>query len=203
MSTGPQSHACSRAGPASPPPPRPRLLPAPSAAVPGSSRPSAPASGMCHGDGGALRAPSLVSLASCGHRPLVRAWKTPDSSVGKESACYAGDTNAGGSIPGSGRSAGEGKSYPLQYSGLENSMDCTVYGVAKSRTQPSDFHFWINPVMQCWSCKASCLIVMMEDPGSERRDVLPKVMRPVQAKPPLGTQSPCRCARLTLTIQLV
>ena len=37
----------------------------------------------------------------------------PDSSVGKESACNAGDP---GSIPGSGRSAGEGKSYPLQYS---------------------------------------------------------------------------------------
>ena len=67
--------------------------------------------------------------------------KRYDSSVGKESACYAGDTNAGGSIPGSGRSAGEGKSDPLQYSGLENSMDCTVYGVTKSRTQLSDFHF--------------------------------------------------------------
>ena len=55
----------------------------------------------------------------------------PDSSVGKESACNAGDP---GSILGSGRSTGEGKGYPLQYSGLENSMDCIVYGVAKSRT---------------------------------------------------------------------
>ena len=44
----------------------------------------------------------------------------PDSSVGKESACNTGDP---GSIPGSGRSAGEGKHYPLQYSGLKNSMD--------------------------------------------------------------------------------
>ena len=43
------------------------------------------------------------------------------SSVGKESACNAGDL---GSIPGLGRSPGEGKGYPLQYSGLENSMDC-------------------------------------------------------------------------------
>jgi len=43
----------------------------------------------------------------------------PDSSVGKESACNAGDP---GSIPGFGRSPGEGKGYPLQYSGLENSM---------------------------------------------------------------------------------
>ena len=62
----------------------------------------------------------------------------PDSSVGKESACNAGDP---GSIPGSGRSAGKGKGYPLQYSGLENSMDCIVHGVLKSRTQLSDFHF--------------------------------------------------------------
>ena len=39
-----------------------------------------------------------------------------------------------GSISGLGRSPGEGKGYPLQYSSLENSMDCTVHGVAKSRT---------------------------------------------------------------------
>ena len=44
----------------------------------------------------------------------------PDSSVAKESTCNAGDL---GSIPGMGRSPGEGKGYPLQYSGLENSMD--------------------------------------------------------------------------------
>ena len=43
----------------------------------------------------------------------------PCSSVGKESACSAGDP---GSMPGLGRSPGEGKGYPLQYSGLENSM---------------------------------------------------------------------------------
>ena len=55
----------------------------------------------------------------------------PDSSIGKESACTVGDP---GSIPGLGRSPGEGKGYPLQYSGLENSMDNVVYGVAKSRT---------------------------------------------------------------------
>ena len=102
----------------------------------------------------------------------------PDSSVGKESSCNAGDT---GSIPGSGRSSGEGigyslqyscpslvaqlvknppaewrlefdpwvgkipwrrKGYPPQYSGLENFMDCTVHGVAKSWTRLSenDFH---------------------------------------------------------------
>ena len=62
----------------------------------------------------------------------------PDSSVGKESACNEGDL---GSIPGLGRSPGEGKGYPLQYSGLENSMNCIVHGVTKSRTRLSDFHF--------------------------------------------------------------
>ena len=64
----------------------------------------------------------------------------PDSSVGKESACNAGDPSL---IPGSGRSHGEGKGYPLQYSGLENSMDCIVLGVAKSQTWLNDFHFHI------------------------------------------------------------
>ena len=48
-----------------------------------------------------------------------------------ESAYNVGDW---GSIPGLGRSPGEGKGYPLQYSILENSMDCIVHGVAKSRT---------------------------------------------------------------------
>ena len=46
-----------------------------------------------------------------------------------------------GSNPGLRRSPGEGKGYLLQYSGLENSMDCIVHGVAKSQTQLSDFHF--------------------------------------------------------------
>ena len=180
------------------------------------------------------RAPPRSGLASCDCRPLVRAWRTPESSVGEESTCNAGDPNAGGSIPGLGRSTGEGidyplqyswasllagkestcnigvlcstpglgrspgegKGYPLQYSGLENSMDCIVHGVTKSRKQLSDFHFPFgrSPAKQCWSCKANRLIVMMEDPRSERRDVLPKVMRPVQAEPLLGTQSSCRCA---------
>ena len=44
-------------------------------------------------------------------------------------------------IPGLGRSPGEGKGYPLQYSGRENSMDCIVHGLAKSRTHLRDFHF--------------------------------------------------------------
>ena len=52
----------------------------------------------------------------------------PHSSAGKESACNAGDL---GSMPGLGRSPGEGKGYPFQYSGPENSMDYIAYGVAK------------------------------------------------------------------------
>jgi len=60
----------------------------------------------------------------------------PCSSYGKESACNAGDL---GSIPGLGRSLGEGNGNPLQCSCLENPMDrgawwATVYGVAKSQT---------------------------------------------------------------------
>ena len=62
----------------------------------------------------------------------------PCGSAGKESACNVGDL---GSVPGLGRSPGEGKGYPLQYSGLENSMDSTVHGVTKSQTRLSDFHF--------------------------------------------------------------
>ena len=59
-------------------------------------------------------------------------------SAGKESAYNTGDL---GSIPVLGRSSGEGKGYPLQNSGLENSMDCIVHGVTKSRTPLSDcFH---------------------------------------------------------------
>ena len=46
-----------------------------------------------------------------------------------------------GSIPGLVRSPGEGKGYPLQYSGLQNSIDCIVHGVTKSQTRLSDFHF--------------------------------------------------------------
>ena len=53
-----------------------------------------------------------------------------------------------GLIPGSGRSPGEGKGYPLQYSGLENSMDCIVHEVAKNQIQLSDFHFHISIHME-------------------------------------------------------
>ena len=62
----------------------------------------------------------------------------PCGSAGKESAFNAGDL---GLTLGLGRSFGEGKGYPLQYSGLETFMDCTVHGVTKSQTWLSDFHF--------------------------------------------------------------
>ena len=55
----------------------------------------------------------------------------PGGSAGKESTCNVGGL---GLIPGLGRSPGEGNGYPLQYSGLENSMDCIVHGVAKTWT---------------------------------------------------------------------
>ena len=59
----------------------------------------------------------------------------PCGSAGKESACNAGDL---GSIPGLGRSPEEGKGYPLQYSGLDNSMDC-IEPVHSEGDQPWDF----------------------------------------------------------------
>ena len=66
----------------------------------------------------------------------------PDSSIGEESTCNAGDP---GLVPQSGRSFGEGKGYPFQYSGLENSR------ITESRTQLSNFHFHfslsVGPVM--------------------------------------------------------
>ena len=61
----------------------------------------------------------------------------PGGSTGKESACNIGDM---GSIPGLGRSLGEGKDYPLQYSHMENSMNCIVHGVAESQTRLSNFN---------------------------------------------------------------
>ena len=70
----------------------------------------------------------------------------PGGSHCKESAYNAGDL---GSIPGLGRSPGEGNGNPLQYSCLENPMDggawlATVHGVTKSWTQPSDFTYPIE-----------------------------------------------------------
>ena len=75
-----------------------------------------------------MKRASLVAQGKSG-----KEWKD-----GKEFACKVGDLSL---ILELGRSTGEGNSYPLQYSGLENSIDCLVHGVIKSRTQLSDFHF--------------------------------------------------------------
>ena len=69
----------------------------------------------------------------------------PGGSDGKESSCDAGYAGDMSSIPGSGRSPGEGNGNPLQYSCLENSMDrrawrAIVHGVAKNPTQIRNFH---------------------------------------------------------------
>ena len=65
----------------------------------------------------------------------------PCGSASKESDCNEGDL---GWIPGLGRSPGEGKGYPLQYSGLENPMDSVVHEDAKSQTGLSDFRFYFH-----------------------------------------------------------
>ena len=80
-------------------------------------------------------------------------------SDGKESTCNAGDLD---SIPGLGRSPGEVKGYPLQYSGLENSMDYTVHGVAKNWTQLSNFP---ERAMAPYSSTLAWKIPWMEEPG--------------------------------------
>ena len=69
-------------------------------------------------------------------------WGFPSGSAGKESVCNEGVL---GSIPGLGRSPEEGKGYPLQYSGLKNSMDCIAHGITKSWKKLSSFHLaWLR-----------------------------------------------------------
>ena len=91
----------------------------------------------------------------------------PRGSAGKESSCNAGDLC---SIPRLGRSPGEGKSYSLQYSGLENLVDCIVHGVTKSWTRLSDFHFHfsLDPREMAMAPHSSTLawkIPWSEEPG--------------------------------------
>ena len=65
----------------------------------------------------------------------------PDGSDGKESACNVG---ASVSVPGSGRSSGEGNGYPLQYSCMGNSMDSTVHGITELDTTEGLTHFGLS-----------------------------------------------------------
>ena len=61
-----------------------------------------------------------------------------------------------GSIPGLGRSPGEGNRNPLQYSCRENPMDCIVHGVAKSQTGLSEFHFHLPQVKPNFGQECEC-----------------------------------------------
>ena len=75
----------------------------------------------------------------------------------EESISSVGDL---GLIPGLGRSPGEGKGYPLQYSDLENSEDWIVHGITKSQTQPSDFRFTFKVIqlhLSSYRCTSSFL----------------------------------------------
>jgi len=92
----------------------------------------------------------------------------PCGSADKESICNAGDV---GLIPSLGRSPGKGKDYPLQYSGLENSMECIVHGVAKSGTQLSNFQFHMLRSGICRSFGNSFLLLVFQ-----RTSVLVSIM---------------------------
>ena len=105
----------------------------------------------------------------------------PCGSAGKESTCNEGDPSM---IPGLGRSPGEGKGYPLQYSGLENSMDYTVHGVAESRTRLSDFHFTLMVGRNIMTCiwmegRTTCFLQFQRgegySPGPNNRRVYPRI----------------------------
>ena len=89
----------------------------------------------------------------CSHPCSLR---FPCGSAGKESAWNAGDLSL---IPGLGRSPGEGKGYPFQYSGLENSFGCIIHGVTKSQTQLRDFEMYSHHFTQgiaCGCCLSLC-----------------------------------------------
>ena len=78
-----------------------------------------------------ISSPSHMKMSTFFHLIFLKGLGFPCQSAGKESACNVRDL---GLIPGLEISPGEGKGYPLQNSGLENSMGCIVHGVTKSRT---------------------------------------------------------------------
>ena len=116
----------------------------------GPGRPKSGPGGRCYSSWGSSPRWALTGIPVTRARVLVplslghwyQLFGFLSGSGDKESICNAGDL---GSIPGLGRSPGEGKGYPLQCSGLENSMDSTVHGVEKSRTRLSDFHQRFGP----------------------------------------------------------
>ena len=96
-------------------------------------------------------------LLEKGRLPIPAFLGFPCGSAGKKSAHNAGDL-------GSRRSPGEGKGYPPQYSGLENSMDCIVHGVAKSKARLSDFHFHFtsyNVYIYIYVCVCVCISYLL------------------------------------------
>ena len=108
-----------------------------------------------------------------------------------ESACNAGDL---GSIPGLGKSLGEGKGYPLQHSGLENSMDCIVHGVAKSQTEQLSLSlstYSLDLVSRTCSThpfEIICLLLPQATPWGKRKSEpaqsCPTLCEPVDCSPP-------------------
>ena len=86
-----------------------------------------------------LQVLEAVRIKSCLTHPFPFFLFIPTSVISADSAvknqpASAGDAGDTGSTPGSGRSPGGGNGNPLQYSGLENSRDCKIHAIAKSRT---------------------------------------------------------------------
>ena len=95
--------------------------------------------------------------------PTPAFWSFPRGSA---SACNEGDL---GWYPWVGQFPGEGKGYQLQYSGLENSVDCIAHGVAKSRTLLSHFHLHVI-VVQTPSCVQNILLNIKDDNNEWRKE---------------------------------
>ena len=121
----------------------------------------------------------------------------------KESTCKVGDL---GSVPELGRFPGEGKGYPLQYSGLEKSMDSIVHGVSKIWTWLSNFHFhflvkvgcfyptiakWNRAIQDCMALKTKYIYYLLFGPLWEKVhwSPEPKSHNPLDAKPELELRS--------------
>ena len=112
-------------------------------------------------------------------------------SAGKECACNAGDL---GLIPGLGRSPGERKGYPLQRSGLENSMDCIVHGVSKSCIRLSDFH----SLTHSWYIWGSLIAQLVKNPPAMQEtwfnSWVGKIHRSDRLPTPASSGFPCGSA---------
>ena len=81
---------------------------------------------------------------------LITSWGLRNGSAGKESSCNAGDTGDAGSIPGSGRSAGERNDNPLQYSCLGNTMDRGAWWATVQRVTESDTTEQLSTLITSW-----------------------------------------------------